>query len=220
MQNVELIGPIELGLRFIKSDDAPKRIRGVDHAAVFVFHADVEPGVIGKAIGEQRICARVTRSGAPFGNTNRFLPDRAGVGHVENFCLRVEELVQVREINVSSHPVGPDIVNGKKRSEIDFLRDGLSGRHTERSFRFARGDGTNGLAFASRDLKAEPWLPLAVAKIDISSRQIGDGEFCYDRFVGDVLQAGQFEFDLDLRARGDGENDDANGDDRPSGVVK
>lgn len=220
MQNVELIGPIELGLRFVKSDDAPKRIRGVDKAAVLVFHADVERGVIGKAIGEQRICARVTRSGTSFGNTNRFLPDGTGVGHLENFCLRVEELVQVREINVSSHAVGSEVVNGKKRSEIDFLRDGLSGRNTERSFRFARSDGTNGLAFASRDLKAEPWLSLAVAKIDISARQIGDGEFCHDRFVGDVLQAGQFDFDLDLGARGYRESEDDNGDDPHSGAAK
>src|ERR1700676_1625155 len=123
MQNMELIALVELGLRFIEGDDAPERIGGVDHAVVLVFHTDVERSVIGKAIGKQRIGARAACSGISFGNSNCLLPDRTSVGYLEDLCLRIEKLVQVREINMGPDAVGPEVMNRIKRSEIDLLRD-------------------------------------------------------------------------------------------------
>jgi hypothetical protein len=53
-------------------------------------------------------------------------------------------------------------------------------------------------------------LAFAVAKIDISSSEIGNAKGGDDRFVCDVLQTRQLEIDLDLRL-------DAGGNQKQSG---
>ena len=57
MEDVEAIGAVELGLWFVDRDEAAERQSAVNGAGAFVFDADVELGVIGEAIGEERVGA-------------------------------------------------------------------------------------------------------------------------------------------------------------------
>ena len=154
--------------------------------------------MIGKAVGHERIGPNV--SGATFRNTDSLLPDWPGIGHLENFRLRIKEFVEIGKINMGPNPIGPEIVNAEKWGQINFSRDSLAGGDTEW---FARGIGDRRdlTAFISGNLKAEPGLAVAVMKIDIASGQIRNYEISGDWLVSDVLKARKFQFHLELGVR-------------------
>jgi hypothetical protein len=62
------------------------------------------------------------------------------------------------------------------------------------------------LTFLSANLESEPSLALAIVKINIASGEIGDVKRGHHRFIGDILQARQFQIDLDLPLRRNGQN--------------
>src|ERR1700682_1908143 len=134
-----------------------------------------------------------------FGNADSFLPDRPGVGDLKYFRRRIIKLVQVGEINMRPDMIGAEIVDWIERSEIDFLRHFFSRFDLERRLSGVGFDRSDCLSFLAGDLKSEPRLPFAIAKIDIASGQVRDAKRGDDRFVSDVLQTRQFEIDLDLR---------------------
>jgi hypothetical protein len=56
-------------------------------------------------------------------------------------------------------------------------------------------------AFARVDLEAKPALTVLVAEIDVAAGEVRDREGGEDRLVRDVLQAFEFQLDLNLGLR-------------------
>jgi len=105
--------------------------------------------------------------------------------------------------------ISAEIVHRIKWSQIDLMRDSLSGFDLQGRLTAFGTDRRNGLTFVSSYLKPKPRLPVGIVKVDVASGQIGDAECRYDRFVSDVLQSLEFQVNLNLRFGFRGENEKA-----------
>src|SRR5262249_55859660 len=212
IQNMQLVGAIEFRLRFVERDDLAQRVSRIDDSAVFVFDPHVKRSVIGKAVGHERIGANISLHTAFFGHAHGFLPDRSRIGNFENLGLGIEELVEIGKINMGPDMIRSEIMNAKQRCEIDLSGNTFAGRDVKWFARSVR-DRRNGSAFVCGNFKTEPRLALCVVQIEISSGEVCDREVRHHRFVGDVLETGKLQLDLDFceRARGD----EAKADEQP-----
>ena len=88
--------------------------------------------MIGKTVGHERIGPNISGGATSFGNADGLLPDRSRVGDFENFGLGIKEFVQIGKINMSAHPVGPEIVDAKQRRQINFSGNAFADADAER----------------------------------------------------------------------------------------
>src|SRR2546430_14565392 len=96
-----------------------------------IVHPYIQRCVIWESIAQERVSARVPRTGSAFRNADCFLPDWPRVSYFKDFCLRVEELTQVGKINMRADMIRAEIMHRIKRCEIDPLRDFFSGFNIE-----------------------------------------------------------------------------------------
>src|SRR5205807_10099899 len=122
---------------------------------MFIFHPDVKGSVIGKAIRHKRIGAGIAGSFAARGDTYTLLPDRTRVGNFNNLGLRIKVAPEIREINMCSDVIAPEILNWIETGEINFLGNGLARLDVER-VHFLRRIGCDRLAIAAGDFESEP----------------------------------------------------------------
>ena len=85
--------------------------------------------------------------------------------------------------------------------QVDFLRHFLAGPDIQRRVSLSGGSGRDRLTFASGHFEPEPRLAVLVMKINIAPGKVRDDDAGDNRFVGDVLEARQFQLDLNLSSR-------------------
>src|SRR3954454_2541448 len=120
-------------------------------------------------MGKQRVSANLARVGGTFGHADRALPDRSRVADLNDLALRIEEFIQVREVDVGADVVRAEVVHRIDRREVYLSRDRLAGSDAQRrlSRLIRRGEEAS---FLCGHLKAKPLLAVFVAQLDVSAR--------------------------------------------------
>ena len=96
--------------------------------------------------------------------------------------------------------VDAEVGNRKQRREIDLARNRSAGG-------ISNGDsdecGRGGRLRPSSPVTSNPYQCWALSsrQLDVAAGEIGDRHRCHDGLVGNVLQAFEFQVDLDLPAR-------------------
>src|SRR5260370_42090468 len=126
-----------------------------------ILDRDVKGMVIGKPIRQKRIGAGIPASSALRGNADTLLPNRTRVGNFNNLGLRIKVAPEIREINMCSDVIAPEILNWIETGEINFLGNGLARLDVER-VHFLRRIGCDRLAIAADDFESEPAITRVV----------------------------------------------------------
>src|SRR3954451_25294475 len=108
-------------------------------------------------MGKERVSADLARIGGAFGHADRALPDRSRVADLNDLALRIEELVQVREVDIGADVVRAEVVHRIDRSEVYFSRNRLAGLDAQRRLSRLIGRGEEA-SFLCGHLKAKPLL--------------------------------------------------------------
>src|SRR5690242_17605818 len=210
MQNMQLIGAIDLGLRLLEQNSPTQRIRRIHNARVLVLHTHIQRGVVRKTVREQGIGAHVARRGTAARNSHSLLPDGPRIGYFKNSSSGIKEFCQVGEIDVCPHVIRAEVAYGINRTQIDLTRDSLAGFDLQRRLRIIWVERSYWLLLATSYFEPEPWLPVGIVQINIASREIGDCE-CGDHWlICYVLQSLEFQIYLNLCIGCRAEKQDAN----------
>ena len=91
----------------------------------------------------------------------------------------------------------PEILDWIQIPEVNFLSNGLTGLDMER-FHLLRGISRHRLTIAAGNFESEPAFSAVVMQINVTSGAISNGDGGEQWFVGDVLQAAEFQLHLNL----------------------